>query len=324
MPRSIAFKCTYNDGKSQDSRYVGFSGTCSRDNIVTNIAKKVWCSNLNCECYKFYGKGLKGPIPIAPCNESVLFVDWKFGAGIYHNGPKKGMLISINDTGAGEIAFITTRLPGECEDDRRIIGFFEIDHVEEKNVVFANERTKIQLTEEESLELYFWAYHKNKRNVNKCRWDTLLFRYLEDDSVHRILIDISLITKDLEQRDKINQLILKKFGNRIAPEANGVIADKSKTLVKRRMSQAWKYGGGGEGEDHLQLKNLVASKPELIGLPKKSKPYIEHLFTSGDCVDIMFVIPDGRKVAVEIETTTPLPGARQKGQAAASKKNVRS
>jgi hypothetical protein len=37
---TVAFKCTYNNGGSE-SGYVGFSGACSRDNIVTNIKYKI-------------------------------------------------------------------------------------------------------------------------------------------------------------------------------------------------------------------------------------------------------------------------------------------
>ncbi len=317
MSRSIAFKCTYNDGGTE-GQYIGFNGTCSRDNIVTNIeARRVWCSNVECGCFEFYNNGLKGEIPENPCFESELFSDWKFGAGTYHNGVREGEPMHIRDTDIGEIAIITTRFPKEAEENRRIIGLFEIGELvgnDEENdgetIVYANEQSKIRLTREVASELYFWAYHKNSKESNICRWGTGLFRYLDENCVHRILYDISSITKDLTQRDEINQLILRRFGETTPDPASGVIAQKSKTLVKR-LALARKYGGGGEGEDHLRLKNLIASNPELIGLPKKAVAKVEHMFLSGDCVDIFFTTPNGRKVVVEIETTTPMPGAHQ-------------
>lgn len=38
---------------------------------------------------------------------------------------------------------------------------------------------------------------------------------------------------------------------------------------------------------------------------------MEHPFESGDQVDILFELPDGRHVVVEIETEMPHPGAHQ-------------
>ena len=70
----------------------------------------------------FYDSGLKGPIPSKsePCYESRLFVDWKFGAGMYHNGSKKGQPIPINGVKPGDLAVVTTRFPEEKEEDRII------------------------------------------------------------------------------------------------------------------------------------------------------------------------------------------------------------
>lgn len=59
------------------------------------------------------------------------------------------------------------------------------------------------------------------------------------------------------------------------------------------------------------MKNWVADNPSCIGLPPGSKKSVEHLFESGDCVDIAFSLPNGDWAAVEIETTRPFPGAHQ-------------
>ena len=74
--RSVAFKCTYNNGREQP--LVGFAGTCSLDNIARNVKNhRVWCSNRDCACKKFSDKGMKGALPVDPCQESVLFLHWK-------------------------------------------------------------------------------------------------------------------------------------------------------------------------------------------------------------------------------------------------------
>jgi len=49
-------------------------------------------------------------------------------------------------------------------------------------------------------------------------------------------------------------------------------------------------GGGGEGPDHLALKNYVCANPQLVGL-KLGDPagQAEYGLPSGDCVDVVFV-----------------------------------
>jgi len=217
----------------------------------------------------------------------------------------------INDTAIGEIAVFTTRFPNESEENRRIIGFFEIGNIsghttKETTRVHADQGTQIRLPIFIVKELYFWAYYRNRNSI-LCEWGAHLFRYLDDGTIHRILYDISSTIKDLAQRDKINALILRKFGNAVPPPAIGVLDE----ALPERIIQTNKYGSGGEGPDHLELKLYVAQHPELIGLPRNSEHKVEHSFLSGDCVDILFTTPNGRKVVVEIETTTPMPGAHQ-------------
>ena len=69
--------------------------------------------------------------------------------------------------------------------------------------------------------------------------------------------------------------------------------------------------GGGEGLEHRMLKELVARNPGLVGLPAKSKAFVEHLFLSGDRVDVMFKLPNGDAAVVEVETIVALPGCHQ-------------
>lgn len=48
-------------------------------------------------------------------------------------------------------------------------------------------------------------------------------------------------------------------------------------------------GGGGEGPDHLALKNYVCSNPQLVGLRLGDPPgETEFGLPSGDCVDVVF------------------------------------
>lgn len=82
------------------------------------------------------------------------------------------------------------------------------------------------------------------------------------------------------------------------------IAEKNKTYVR-------KYGGGGEGESHKNLKEWIVENPSFIGLENVKSCEIEHTFLSGDAVDILFKLSDGSDAVVEIETDNSLPGCHQ-------------
>jgi hypothetical protein len=120
MGQHVAIKCTYNNGG--EGTFVGFSGTCSEDVIKWNIESgRVWCSNKDCECRKYYDRGFKGNRPTDPCYESVMFRDWQYGAG-----SRAGKPIHLLNVDKGKIAILTTRFRGDEEIDRKIIGFFKI------------------------------------------------------------------------------------------------------------------------------------------------------------------------------------------------------
>ncbi|MFZ3090050.1 MAG: hypothetical protein WA240_05425 [Nitrospirota bacterium] len=59
--------------------------------------------------------------------------------------------------------------------------------------------------------------------------------------------------------------------------------------------------GGGESITHKQLKNYVANNPSSIGLKSVMAVSVEHLFPSGDKVDIAFELENSNWTVVEIE-----------------------
>jgi hypothetical protein len=306
MSQSIAFKCTYNDGG--EGVFVGFADTCSKENIERNVRnKRVWCSSPLCECSKFYSKSMKGAMPVEPCYESRLFREWSFGAGGFHTGLKAGD-IHLTKSAPGKFAILTTRFPGDTEADRRIIGLFKIAQIENQNTVLATPAGRIRLPLEEATELFFWAYLSNSNNDPD--WRTGLFRYLEDGQVHRILEDVAATVRDEKTKAAIDTLINDSFGSVPAPPPSGCLAGKS-TGRRAAMARLRKYGPGGEGKDHYELKTWIQRHPEVIGLTDVSDVAVEHPFISGDAVDLVFAHKSGAYTVVEIETTTPLPGAHQ-------------
>jgi hypothetical protein len=304
MPRSLAFKCTYNDGDSGE--YVGLRGTCSRDLIVHNVQNHVWCSQPENDCRKFYEAGMQGKKPEFPCMESELFEFWQFNGGAWHHGPRKGKPIPVQDAGIGEIVILTTRKPETEERERRIIGAYEIGKIDEGNLV-AHPDFRIRLRNTEAEQLSFWRYYRNGESSNPF-WGTMLFRYLEDGQVHRILTDVATVVGESASKEVVDQLIERKFGGQEPPPAAGALTRGAS--VEKKVALSRKYPGG-EGPEHRALKHWIADNPSSIGLPADSKKSVEHLFESGDCVDIAFSLPNGDCAAVEIETTQPFPGAHQ-------------
>lgn len=310
MAKNIAIKCTYNNG--EEGVFVGFNGTCSEEIIKWNIEHgRVWCNQKECDCKKYYNKGFKGKRPEDPCMESVLFREWEYGAGTYHKGKRAGTPIRLSNVDKGKIAILTTRFPGDKEENRRIIGFYKISQVTnkpgEETKMMADNKFRIRLPMEEAKELYFWDYYSTKGGT---RWNTGLIRYLDDKTVARILSDLRETIRDKKDKLMIGELIDKDFKGITPAPALGPRIRKSGNRAKR-VAIARKYGSGGEGIEHKKLKEWVAKNPEAIGITGVVDAKIEYLFPSGDVADILFIRNGGNDVAVEIETTDSLPGCYQ-------------
>lgn len=69
----------------------------------------------------------------------------------------------------------------------------------------------------------------------------------------------------------------------------------------RTYSEYIERTGGGEGEDHLKLKEYVAAHPEAIGLPVESGAQMEYMFIAGDRADIVFGTGPDAWTVVEIK-----------------------
>ncbi|MEW6003531.1 MAG: hypothetical protein AB1638_12920, partial [Nitrospirota bacterium] len=253
----------------------------------------------------------QGNRPVDPCMESVLFRDWKYGAGWYHTGARAGTPIHLSDVGVGKVTILTTRFPNDNEIDRRIIGFFKIDRVTnnpgEETIVYADKQFQLRLPMEEAKELYFWDYYST---LGGARWNTGLIRYLSDDQVIRILTDLKDTLRDEMAKAMVITLLNRDFSNISPPPAIGPRIQKSGNRTKR-ISMVRKYGSGGEGIDHKKLKEWIAENPEKIGLSCVKRTEIEYVFTSGDVVDIVFEIDGNKGAVVEIETIEPYTGCFQ-------------
>jgi len=318
MGRHVAFKCTYNDGG--EGKLVGFCDMCSLDNIKRNIESgRVWCSQPECPCWRYRERGFSGSPPVALCYESTLFRDWRFGAGTYHHGPKKGQPKWIRDLDVGCVAILTTRFPQDEETDRKIIGLFRVGEVrsEPETVVIADEECRVRLPLEEAKELYFWDYYQNPNSPDNITWGVHLFRYLTNAQVARIITDVKETVRDECIRNGLESMLREVWGFDTPPPASGPRLkqkERQKEVVlsrTQRVIAARKYGPTGEGLEHRRLKEWLADRPGLLGYGDVVEVTQERVFRSGDCADIVWRRKDGRCVVVEVETYTPEPGAYQ-------------
>ena len=206
---NIAFKCNYNDG-GKDAKRIGFHGVCSNSVIHNNVAieKREWCSHERCPCCQYHS-GLLTRKQLETvmsenwdntCNEGQLLLNWKALAGTCNNGPRRGEHFKIRGARNNGLAVLTTRLPRQKEEYRRIFALFLIDKIDEgdeetSGSVRSTSRYRISFSEEESEQLLYWKYHANRNNPSKPAWGSGLFRYLSDEEAVQILRDAAIVKK---------------------------------------------------------------------------------------------------------------------------------
>ncbi len=200
----VALKAIYNDGNA--GQFIGFKGVCSNDLIKKNM-KNVICSLGGNPCRSFYDSGLKNQRPKKNnyCYESRLFIDWGFGIGTYHSGAKKDQPIPIKKVNPGDIAVVTTRYPGQREDERIIVGIYKIDKIgksppKKGNMLFADKYSRLELKKDIATHLKFWNYYRTS-SVNKKEWHEGLFRYLEIKETDSILNALRKLLNDPKSRN---------------------------------------------------------------------------------------------------------------------------
>ena len=216
---NIAFKCNYCDGGS--SAYnIGFMGVCSDALIKYNIntAKHIWCSQKDSICYRYlhgemtnedvldFYESTKSEFSKSICYESQMLEIWTAGAGITQNGDDKGKPMSFRNVKSNSLALLTTKLPGNDDDQRFIFAVFLINESyegdnREEGFVRANPKYKIKLTLEEAKNLKFWDYYFNINKPERIVFGSGLHRYFSDEQSAQVLKKICDIKKGTLEED---------------------------------------------------------------------------------------------------------------------------
>lgn len=208
--KNIAFKCTYNNGG--ETSYPGFNGTCTKENIIRNIGEgRIWCGLS--ECKSFYDKDFLGNPPENPCYESNLFKNWEYGGGVHH-GQEKQEPVNVRLIDIGKVAVLTTRFPDEAESKRRIIGLYRIGEIQQNGadgtLIKADLSYTVKLPLVVCRQTYFWDYYTTEPGVEK--WNTGLYRYLEDEQIEAILnglLKINAVQKKESLKHSIERMLWK-------------------------------------------------------------------------------------------------------------------
>ncbi len=307
--RGIALKVTYNDGGSEQDSSFGFRGTCSNRTMLENVRERRMtnCSSDGKPCREYVDANFRGRPPTETfCYERHIFAKprFEFGCGMYHNGPNEGQPIPIAGVSKGDIAFLTTLLPGRTGAERIIFAFFRIsDQARFRKgwgyMLLSDGTMDIRLPDEVAMQLHFWRYFENRDDSQK--WATGLFRKLDNERTDALIGDALSLLGDYPQLD----VILRALGTEVRP----------RPVRRLPIAGNTRFGGGGfaggESDAHRNLKKYVAAHPEKIGLPRGALPDIEFPYLSGDQVDIKFDLPDGSAALVEIETIDGRTGAHQ-------------
>jgi len=213
-----------------------------------------------------------------PCYESILFTEWRFGAGWDHKNKKRRR--EIKKAQIGKIALLTALEPDKKEDNRKIIGFFKIDRIdngeEEETIVYGNPLESLEI--DPTLVINFWDYYRNPEAPEKKVWRTGLFRYVEDSTIAIFLKDLkglysrhNLATSDIQKID--NALTSLEDVGPQAPLVNAKKAEKDPAVsVKSDDTKTCNYCGRKNSYD-ARFCNRCGKQLDLVcGKCKASNP----------------------------------------------------
>lgn len=205
---NIAFKVSYNDRD--------WSRVCSPEAHHFNVfEKKVpWCVHQsdrkdNCQSGRYKNKSL--PLmsrPNYPCYDAVAVESLCFSPG-WNNTANPPWPHRCLEAKRGKIALLTSRSPGEAEDQRFIVAVLEIAQIttssDGEETYHGSRETSIVMSDSRGVR--FWDFYSNPRSPDTIMWGSGLFRYVDDDVIARILEAIATSKAcSAEQRRKASYL----------------------------------------------------------------------------------------------------------------------
>jgi uncharacterized HhH-GPD family protein len=179
--KNLAFKLNWNDA--------GYEGVCSPEALDYNHSEgRKHCIGMGSDCQSYKGKELTWAYH--PCYESIIFSNWRVGAGWDQTEGELIRYRRIKFNQIGKFVLMTTKKPEHTEEERKIIGFFHINDItnnsNEETIIYGSPETSLKLDEENWLD--FWGYYRNSDGSK--RWGHGLYRYLDDKQLRNYFSDI--------------------------------------------------------------------------------------------------------------------------------------
>lgn len=88
--------------------------------------------------------------------------------------------------------------------------------------------------------------------------------------------------------------------NKLSISANQIF---TKEQIKKKKISA-KHGFGGEGEEHLKIKDFIINHPEVLSIKRVAFSQKEYVLLSGDKLDLYFECKNNTHYAVEVKPST--------------------
>ena len=185
---NVALKVTWVYGKTGP-----FTTPCTPEGRWINIEKekKVWCSDKDSLCQKILRlEENVGTVRVknGPCYDADIFHKWRFAAGIYHTGPRRGQPMRILHVREGALAFFTSKRQDMDERERIVIGCYKIWNLPDCAVPdfgflipsVPSSRFRVRALDKAPR---FWDFYTQS---GPPRWGSGLFRYLSDQQVRAL------------------------------------------------------------------------------------------------------------------------------------------
>jgi len=139
-------------------------------------------------------------------NMDKTMKEWSVSVGEYRSGYNRGQPRVPARIYPNSACLLTCRGKNEKEENRRIWGVFmpKEDFIGPEctdGIVYAHEKYRIILTEDERKDLFFWKYFKNENGGKDIKWGSVEFKYFSNMTMAGILKDIAQIKHDTDQRE---------------------------------------------------------------------------------------------------------------------------
>ena len=138
--------------------------------------------------------------------QSKAFSEWKVFSGVTKSGTNKGMPSKPIRLYPNSAVLLTALDSDKQEKDRRIIGIYMVNEdfigkLCEDGYIPAHSKYRLQLTKQESDQMFFWDYYVNEKSPHKTTWNSGKHRYFQNEWMAQILLHIVSLKSDPKERE---------------------------------------------------------------------------------------------------------------------------